>query len=274
MHVISLDEEKVWKTKIKEKIYINKISQISELQNLKLAREYINNNRIKFHNQTYLINIPNTISWNEEKNIITMDYFNGSNLENLLRNFKTRKDAILLLNQLLEYILQQNFYWTDFAPRNILINEKQRKICFVDFEKGLNFNSKNTTLFLRNHVFEEYSSFLLLNERIFDGNSIFNLMENEKQITIRKEEIKIKRVKAMAELLNYPDEFNQDSFLEIYRLFLLAEMPYINEDKEIIFPRIQLENILEAKKTNQNAYNDYAEKILELIDEKRKKMII
>ena len=137
-----------------------------------------------------------------------------------------------------------DFYWVDFSPRNILINKENKKICFVDFEKGLKFKNNDLIQFFRNHVYEEYSSFLLLNERILNGEKIFKLQPLEKNITINKNEIKIKRVKATANKLNFPDIITQDQFLEIYRMFLIAELPQYTNN-EIIFPRVELEKILE-----------------------------
>ena len=101
--------------------------------------------------------------------MVKMNFFNGVNLETLLLIISTRTEAIIFLNKLLEFILLNDFYWVDFSPRNILINKNDKKICFVDFEKGLSFKENNLIHFFRNHVYEEYSSFLLLNERILNG---------------------------------------------------------------------------------------------------------
>ena len=217
----------------------------------------------------YRIEIPKLHDWNEETKMVKMDFFNGVNLETLLRIISTRTEAIIFLNKLLEFILLNDFYWVDFSPRNILINKNDKKICFVDFEKGLSFKENNLIHFFRNHVYEEYSSFLLLNERILNGEEIFKLQPSEKNITINKNEIKIKRVKAIANKLNYPNIITQEQFLEIYRMFLIAELPQIVSE-QIIFPRVELEKILETKKTNPLAYEEYADKILELVKQNKK----
>ena len=212
-----------------------------------------------------------------------MDFFDGNNLESMLRSSITRKEAIIFLNKLIEFILVNDFYWVDFSPRNILINKSNKKICFVDFEKGLSFKNDNLIDFFRNHVFEEYSSFLLLNERILNGKEIFKLRPEEEAITHYKNDIKIKRVKATANKLNYPDIIvkatanklnypdiiTQNEFLEIYRMFLIAELPQ-KSNGNIIFPRVELEKILETKKTNHMAYDEYADRIIQLVKKREK----
>ena len=76
-------------------------------------------------------------------------------------------------------------------------------------------------------------------------------------------------MKAIANKLNYPNIITQEQFLEIYRMFLIAELPQIVSE-QIIFPRVELEKILETKKTNPLAYEEYADKILELVKQNKK----
>lgn len=269
MEIISFDSERVYKTNNNGITYLNKKTKTEEIENLKKAKEYLSKKSIKIINNEYKIEIPKIHDWNEETKIVKMDFFNGINLETLLRSITSRTEAITFLNKLLEFILLNDFYWVDFSPRNILINKNDKKICFVDFEKGLSFKENNLIHFFRNHVYEEYSSFLLLNERILNGKEIFELQPTEKDITINKNEIKVKRVKATANKLNYPDFITQEQFLDIYRMFLIAELPQI-VNNQIIFPRVELEAILETKKTNLLAYEEYADKILELVKQNKK----
>lgn len=269
MKIISFDSERIYKTIDNGITYLNKNTTQQEIENLKLAKEYLLEKTTKIDGIEYEIEIPKVHNWNEETKLVKMDFFDGINLEKLLRTTTSRTEAIVFLNKLLEFILLNDFYWVDFSPRNILINKENNKICFVDFEKGLSFKQNNLIHFFRNHVYEEYSSFLLLNERILNGEEIFKLQPSEKTITLNKNDIKIKRVKATANKLNYPDIITQDQFLEIYRMFLIAELPKTINNK-IIFPRVELEKILETKKRNPNAYDQYADKIIELVKENQK----
>ena len=269
MEIISFDSERIYTTNDNGITYLNKNTKHTEIENLKKTKEYLLKKSINIIGNEYRIEIPKIHDWNEETKMVKMDFFNGVNLETLLRIISTRTEAIIFLNKLLEFILLNDFYWVDFSPRNILINKNDKKICFVDFEKGLSFKENNLIHFFRNHVYEEYSSFLLLNERILNGEEIFKLQPSEKNITINKNEIKIKRVKAIANKLNYPNIITQEQFLEIYRMFLIAELPQIVSE-QIIFPRVELEKILETKKTNPLAYEEYADKILELVKQNKK----
>lgn len=269
MKIISFDSEKIYTTNDDGVIYLNKNTEQTEIENLKKAKEYLSGKTIKIINTEYKIKIPKIFDWNKETKIVKMEFFNGVNLETLLRTGSSRREAIEFLNRLLEFILLNNFYWVDFSPRNILIDKKTNKICLVDFEKGLSFKENNLMHFFRNHIYEEYSSFLLLNERILNGEEIFKLQPYEKNISISKNEIKVKRVKTTADKLNYPNIITQEQFLNIYILFLIAELPRITNE-QIIFPRIELEEILETKKTNPFAYEEYADKILELVKQNKK----
>lgn len=269
MDIISFDNERIYTTLDKGVTYLNKNTTQQEIENLKMAKEYLSSKTAKINNNEYKIEIPKVHDWNEDTKTVKMDFFNGVNLEKMLRTTSSRTEAVLFLNKLLEFILLNDFYWVDFSPRNILINKENKKICFVDFEKGLEFKNNNLIRFFRNHVYEEYSSFLLLNERILNGEEIFKLQQLEKNITMNKNKIKIKRVKATANKLNYSDIITQDQFLGIYRMFLIAELPYYVND-EIIFPRVELEKILETKKTNHIAYEQYADKIIELVKKNQK----
>lgn len=269
MKIISFDSERIYVTNDNNITYLNKKTKRSEIENLKKAKEYLTGKSINIIDNNYKIEIPKIHDWNEETEMVKMDFFHGTNLETLLRTIPSRQEAILFLNKLLEFILLNDFYWVDFLPRNILINKEDKKICFVDFEKGLSFKENNLIHFFRNHVYEEYSSFLLLNERILNGEEIFKLQPTEKNITINKNEIKVKRVKATANKLSYPDFITQEQFLDIYRMFLIAELPKI-VNEEIFFPRVDLEKILETKKTNSLAYEEYADKILELVKQNKK----
>lgn len=269
MEIISYDDSRIHTTTEQGSKYISKKTSELEVNNLISAREFLNNKEVNVFNYEYIMEIPKIKCWNDEKKEVTMNFFNGTNLETMLRSNSTRKEAIVFLNRLLEFILKNNFYWVDFSPRNILIDEKTKKICFIDFEKGLSFQNDNLIYFLRNHVYEEYSSFLLLNERILNGTEIFKLRAEEKTIKYVKNDIKIKRVKATANKLNYSEIINQNDYLEIYRMFLIAELPQI-KGKNIIFPRIELERILETKNKNPMAYDEYADKIIQLVKERKK----
>lgn len=269
MNIISFDNEKVFKTIENGIQIINKKTTPNEVENLKKAREYINSKKVTIDNCNYSITIPKIQNWNDENNLVKMDCFEGNNLEEMIRSKSTRKRAIMILNALLEFILINDFYWIDFSPRNILINDSNKKICFVDFEKGLNFENENLIIFFRNHVYEEYSSFLFLNERILNGEEIFKLQTNEKNVSINVDDIKIKRVKATAKKIYLHNIITQNQFLKIYRMFLIAELPKIINNN-LVFPRIELEEILETKKENPLAYEQYAQKIIQLVKSNKK----
>jgi hypothetical protein len=188
-----------------------------------------------------------------------MSYCSGENLELLLRNADTRQSAIPFLQAMLKFVLKKKFYWQDFAPRNIIINDEI--IYLVDFEKGLEFSTNNLQTFFRNHVFEEYSSFLLPDERLISCEKIFSPSTEEKNKKININDIKVQRIKHIALALGYNDVISMEEYLNIQKMILKAEEPFYKE-KELVFPRVELTKMLENKNTDSNAYFKYATEIL------------
>ena len=160
----------------------------------------------------------------------------------------------------MKFILKQHFYWQDFAPRNIIVSNKS--IYFVDFEKGLNFSTNNLQEFFRNHVFEEYSSFLLPNERLILADYIFSPTSEEKNLKICVSDIQVKRIKSIAVALGYTDTISMTTYLDIQKMIIKAEEPFIDSEANIVFPRIELSKLLEYKNSDPSAYQKYANEIL------------
>lgn len=259
-NIISYDSTKVWTIQKGNTIIFQKATSKEEVKHLMTAKDFLKGKSLTIDNKVFTLEVPNILDWEEKIGILSMSFCKGDNLEILLRTPSHRQHAILILHAIFNFILENNFYWYDFAPRNILIDDD--KISFVDFEKGLRFDVVDLKAFLRNRVYEEYSSFLLKEERIFTVDNIFELDDCDKIDNFCKvEDIKIKRVQATAIALGYAGAISKEQYLNIYRMFLIAEEPFVEQD-ELIFPRIELEEILATKNINLNAYNDYALKIV------------
>ncbi len=253
--IISLDPSKTWCEEFNNTLVFKKVTQEKEVEHLCYANKTLYGKKVTIAGHTYTIQLPIVLDWNEQASILTMSYCEGENLECLLCNSSTRKAAIEILHTLLKFVISNNFFWYDFAPRNILISSD--KIYFVDFEKGIHSNVKHLKLFLRNHVFEEYSSFLLKNERIFSADYVYSLYDGEKDININISDVKVKRFKAIALQLGYTDTILLSELLKIQQMIINKEEPYMLNG-EIIFPRIKLVKMLEDKLKNPQVYIDYA----------------
>lgn len=260
MHeIISLDPNKVWYENINGIPTFRKITSLTEVNLLNYAKDCLEDTHMCISNKAFRINVPKIYEWNDNTSILTMSFCNGENLECMLCNPATRNFAIEILQATFTFIINNNFFWYDFAPRNILVDSEN--IYFVDFEKGIDNSISNIKLFLRHHVFEEYSSFLLKSERIFNSEFVYSLYTNEQDKILKTSDIKVKRFKAVALQLGYNDTITLSQLLNIQKLIINAEEPYIKAG-EIIFPRIRLTKMLEDKLVNPKVYDEYAKFII------------
>lgn len=257
--IISFDSKKVWLQKKDGQNTIFKKSSATEVANLTKAKEFLTDKSLSISGVNYSIHVPDVLRWNQDSQTLQMSFCNGMNMELLLRDEKLRKQYIPLFQKMFIFMFKEGFYWEDFAPRNILVDGTN--ISLVDFEKGLNFYKPNIKNFLRSHVYEEYSSFLLEEERLLDKEVVFSPNSEEKSELIEVSSIPVKRIKATANALGYPPIITKEQYLIIQSMFISAETPRI-EQGHIVFPRIYLEEILEDKQTNPRAYIDYASEIL------------
>lgn len=259
IQVISLDTNKVWYENTATKKIVHKTTSINEKENLLKASTFLTNKHIIMNGQNYSIQVPQIYSWNDDSNTLTMSFCSGENLELMLRDKKKRKLAIPFLQNMMNFILKEHFYWQDFAPRNIIISEDI--VYLVDFEKPLTFKVDNILTFLRRHIFEEYSSFLLPNERVITTDQVFTPTSKDKNKKINIEDIKVKRIQSIAIALGHTDFITYEQYLKIQSMMIKAEEPFISKD-EIVFPRVELVKMLEDKKTNPSVYINYASIIL------------
>lgn len=237
MEIISLEEGKI---KFTDNLVFKKSSE-SEFKTMKKACELTRN----------LLNVYVPQLYSFENNIICMERCFGDNLELLLRNDRTHNLGVQHLNYLLQYFMSNNFYWKDFAPRNILVNDKNYII--VDFERGLSESNINEKLYLIDSVYEEYSAFLLPNERIISVDEVFDIPLER---NIKLSSIKSKRVCEVLSLLGYSDNVPFFIYLLAIKMIVLNEEPYI-EDDNIIYPLVELENYIKTFGRRK-----YAEKII------------
>lgn len=258
--IISLDLTRTWCEELNHVLVFKKITQKAEVNLLQFASKALDGRQISIDGHCYTLHVPKVYDWNEQSSVVTMSYCEGENLECLLCTPTTRNFAIKILQELLKFVIFNKFFWYDFAPRNILINSDS--IFFVDFEKGIDNNVEHLKLFLRNHVFEEYSSFLMKNERIYSSEYVYTLYDGERDVSINISDVKVKRFKAVALQLGYTDTIKLSELLGVQHLIINAEEPRII-DHELIFPRIKLVKMLEDKLRNPQVYIEYAKLIVE-----------
>lgn len=238
--VISLTKDKVWEENINGKDFFVKRTKINEVENLKKAKNFLNscNNKILIDNKEYQVLVPEIFLWDSKNECMYMRKCYGDNLEIMLQDKEKRKKGILFLHSILKYILNNGFYWKDFAPRNILIGKNS--ISLVDFERGLDFEKNDLKQYFRENVYEEYVAFLLPEERPISPSRVFDI-SNEKNYYIDYADIKSTRVKAIAKRLKL-DKIKLEDYVNIVQMIIKAEEPKKCEEN-IIFPIVELEEI-------------------------------
>ena len=257
--VISLDLQKVWYETIDNKKVVHKKTSYNEIKNLTKAQEFLKDKIIIVNDTKYSIKVPEIYSWDENTNVLTMSFCSGKNLELMLRNKDERATAIPFLQKMMGFVIKKHFYWQDFAPRNIIIDSNT--IYLIDFEKALTFKVDNLLNFLRPHVFEEYSSFLLPSERLLSTKQVFSPSNGDKNMRISIDAIKVKRIKSVATALGYKSYISREQYLNIQSMIMKAEEPFETETG-IVFPRVHLVEMLENKAIDPSIYYKYSLEIL------------
>ena len=256
MNIISLDKDRV---NIYDN-YVTKKTNKSEFYSLQLAHLMINNLKpIIISNDKYQVTIPQIYKYNN--NLIVMERCFGNNLELMLRYKTTYNDGVMFLNSILNFFLSNNFYWKDFAPRNILIDKN--KISIMDFERGISEKVQNLQLYFVDSVYEEYGAFLLPNDRLYSIEDIFASNDNN---LIALSSISSKRVKTILKIQGYNDYVPIKDYILAVKMIVTNEIPYKKND-EIIFPLLELEDYIK-----KYGYQEYAKRIIGGYNASQKKL--
>lgn len=252
--VISLTEGKVWKTYFNGKSVYAKKTNYREVENLLKGKEFLKDKYVNINNKVYKMEIPQIYDWNQYSECMIMEECIGDNLELRLREKDKRNEGVIVLHSILNFILDNKFYWKDFAPRNIIIGENT--IYLVDFERGLEFEVTNIKDFFRENVYEEYAAFLLPEERPIGKERILKISEEENK-RIDLQSINSSRIRRLAQKKNLKKEICYMQYMELLDMILTAEEPRRNESGEVIYPIVELEELLEKK-----GYEYYINEIL------------
>ena len=194
----------------------------------------LNNVKLVIGKKEYTLKVPEILGWNNSTQTLTMEFCQGENLQHILcsQEGSTRGEGVAIMNEVLKKILELKVAWSDCAPRNIIVGDFE--ISFIDFEKYSKEPIKDNRAFLQHHVFGEYASFLLEDERMFSTEDVFSTQTSVPKLG--------KRTIAVARKLGLdPDNLSSADDLTIQKMFIEAESPYRKEDGSIVFPRLALD---------------------------------
>lgn len=255
--IISFDSNKVW-FEFKDGVKICKKRTIGkEVEALIQAKEYLYGKKINALGKEYSLSTPNVLNWKENTGILMMSFCEGENLESMICNSKAREQGVELLKEMLRFTLKNKFFWNDFAPRNIIVDDNNN-IFIMDFEHGIGDKDISLEDFLRMRVYREYSSFILPEERKLSIEKVFNLRNGEENQVIDTNSCS-KRIIALAKLMGYYPTMTTQQSLDIQKKIIIAEQPYMKDGK-INYPRIMVEKLLEEG--NDSSFDTYAKFVL------------
>lgn len=246
MEVISLEEGKI----SFDGDLVYKKSNASEYETLNLVYDkLLKFNTIEIDGKSYKIKSPKVYDFNND--VICMSRCYGSNLEIILRSQESHGRGVKYLNKLFTHFIDNKFFWKDFAPRNIMIDNET--IYIMDFERGVVDESTTVKDYLIDIVYEEYAAFLLPSERLIDINSVYR-SEDCKLMDVNT--IKSRRVKNILKLTCNKDNVTYKDYLSAIKKIVVSETPYM-ENGEIKYPIIELEEFMK-----NNGVEEYAKRVV------------
>lgn len=257
--IVSYDSNKTWEEKVDDNIIVYKKTEVNEFKNILKMKKLLQNKSINIKGRKYKLKVPSVYDWDDNKGILAMEFCKGKNLEFYLRNENTYNKGQFILNKILNFLIQNQIYWLDFAARNIIVGKNE--IYFVDYEKG--FGRKNIKIkeFFRNHVYEEYCVFLFLKDRKYSIDEILS-SKREKNNTFNLSQIKCKRCYTIAKLLGYNQTITKRQYLDILKMLITVQEPKVVDDK-FYFPCVELDKIF-VNDNKEIALEKYCKKVINL----------
>lgn len=176
---------------------IEKTTTFQEYRQITKAREYLKINPIILSKKLLLLIPAPILRWENKKSVLVTLFCNGINGEQVLRTStgSERSRSINLFKECFQKMRLAGFLWGDFAPRNMIIDEKSKRIWIVDFERQLELKNKPVakslfSRYIRNYSFEEFSCFLFAEEQ---KKFFSNMLTEESKASIPASQIHSKR---------------------------------------------------------------------------------
>jgi hypothetical protein len=180
-----------------------------------------------------------------------LGFCEGNNLENLLEKNHNRKKLVAFVEKFLRWMKDKGFFWQGAAPRNIIINDSEKIISILDFERPIafqknGFSKEKFDLLIRGTVIEEFSCFLFKKEQKEVFNQFFVEKNNTKNI--RKDSIASKRQLLLLDAIfgDLPSVFPRKKLEIIEKIMYSSVTPFFVNNKPF-FPIKYLDKIKGSK---------------------------
>lgn len=277
-NVLSFDPTKIKLVyAIEGKIIVKKKTVKMEFVQITKAYKHLLNHPVAVKNNSIFILPAPVIEWRENDNILVTEYCDGINLEYLLRSasMRTRKQWIGIFKELFLQFKQKGFLWGDFAPRNMIFNNRLSSIRIVDFERKLNLydnqvESEIFSRYVRNYSQEEFACFLFRNEQSVFFPEIITF-EPSKDIPVSELQSRRKK-ELLRRLFGYKTNYKVEEIQKAESLMADVATPFVI-DNVVIYPMDIIDKITskEGPKTYVEIVNilcninDIGRKYVELV---------
>lgn len=181
-YVLSFDPKKVEVASAPDgKTIVRKKTTEEEHRNITLAQQHLLKHCPVLTGDEWgmiSISVVETFDWDQESKILSTIFYQGKNLEEILRESigQERSRLIDLVRKTFEVFKSSGFLWGDFAPRNMIWDQSRKIIWLVDFERELHLKDCSIeqctfNRYIRSYSREEFSCFLSQQEQsiLFNG---------------------------------------------------------------------------------------------------------
>lgn len=210
---------------------IEKTTTFQEYRQITKAREYLKINPIILSKKLLLLIPAPILKWKNKKSVLITLFCNGINGEQVLRTStgSERSRNIKLFKECFQKMRLAGFLWGDFAPRNMIIDEKSKRIWIVDFERQLELKNKPVaknlfSRYIRNYSLEEFSCFLFTDEQ---KKFFSNMLTKESMTLIPASQIRSKRKgKLLTSLFGQKKYYKSEELQTVEALMVFVATPF------------------------------------------------
>lgn len=221
---------------------VTKITDPVEVVTINEARHHLNkiDNTIAINGMPVEVRVANILGYDESQKKMTLEYADGINIEQLLRNGEY-EEAAQVLAVFKDFMIKCGLGWADWAPRNMMYHQSdsgERSLTLVDFEKESRFSDAIPSSWwarsLHGYALEELSCILpsssMVRDILGDSDSI-----DYEPSELPLESIKSQRKRALIEkligsLALYKKTIPTEVVREVEAAMAHAAQPYFNRE--------------------------------------------
>ncbi len=259
--VLDFDSNKVKKLRLHNEDVIEKKTCQREMESLSLAVSYLQRNPITLEGGVR-VRVAEILDW--DGGLLYLEYCEGINLEQVLRfgSKSEKRNYSGLLADFLAKCRERGFLWGDFAPRNMVFNERTKSLSIFDFEKKLDIQDCSQrdidfSDFFRGYSFEELSCILDPENQLFVFGEI--IRDRPESLVCAKDINSLRKRSVLSFYFEVKKEYLSQEVQYVEDIMSFVETPF-NVGGFRFFPIDVLEKLKRV-----GGYNEYAKIIGRLV---------